>query len=186
MVNDVQTNSSVSVSTAVYTEDVLHCAQRIVSGRFADEYYFFQYAANDYVLLVGDISFVGLGCVTGDIEVYEFVTSPVSSTQSINIPFSGSQSGQYGGSDGAGGFSGSVSGNSTISIQTDTRYNVTYAYTANVSNVTITNNSYLVYGSAPTLPHLVEGVENYAFAAFALALGVISFKLVDRIFRRVY
>lgn len=183
--NDIQTNTSVSVSSAVYTQDVLAVAQSILAGRYED-YYFFQYAANDYVLLIGDISFVGLGCVTDTVDVYEFVTSPVSSSQSIQIPFSGSQSGQYGGSDGAGGFSGSVSGNSTIQIQTDTRYNVTYAYTSSVEHVTITNSSYLVYGSAPTLPHLIEGVENYAFAAFFIAFGIIAFKLVDRILRRVY
>ena len=183
--NDIQTNTSVSVTSAVYSQDVLACAQSILAGRYED-YYFFQYSSNDYVLLVGDISFVGLGCVTDGVEVFEFVTSPVSSTQSIQIPFSGSQSGQYGGSDGAGGFSGSVSGNSTIQIQTDTRYNVTYAYTANINHVTVTNSGYLVYGSNPNLPHLVQGVDFYAFSLVFIALGVVCFKLFDRIFRRVY
>ena len=184
--NDVQTNTSISVQSAVYTEDVLAVAQSVLSGQYIEDYYFFQYAANDYVLLVGDISFNGLGCVANDCEVYEFLTSPVSSTQSIQIPFSGSQSGQYGGSDGAGGFSGSVSGNSTIQIQTDTRYNVTYSYRSSVQNVSISNSSYLVYGSSNELPHLVQGVEYYAFTIIFIAVGVILFNLADRIFRRIY
>lgn len=182
--NDVQTNSTVSVTTAIYEESAISAAKAVLQGSHED-YYFFQYANNDYVLLVGDITFNALGCETGLVTVYEFVTSPVSSARSVTIPFSGSQSGQYGGSDGAGGFSGSVSGNSTIQIQSDTKYNVSmYRYAAN--NVTVTNSNSLVYASSASLPHLIEGVENYAFAAFWLALAVICFKLFDRIFRRVY
>ena len=183
--SNVQTNTSVSVSSAVYNSDVLELASAFLEGCY-DDYYFFQYSATEYVLLVGDIQFSGLGCTASTVRVYDFVCNPVSSAQTVTIPFSGSQSGQYGGSDGAGGFSGSVSGNSTIQIQTDTRYNITYAYTASAENVTISNSSYLVYGSADNLPHLIEGVQNYAFAAFLFAFAVICFKLADRMFRRVY
>ena len=48
---------------------------------------------NDYVLLVGDITFHALGCETGLVTVYEFTLSPVSSAHSVSVPFSGSQSG---------------------------------------------------------------------------------------------
>ena len=184
--NDVITGTAVSVQTGVYTADCLEIAKSILEGETSD-YYFFQYAANEYVLLVGDIEFSGVGCVASECAVYDFLCSPVQSVQTVQIPFSGSQSGQYGGSDGAGGFSGSVTGNSTIQIQSDIRYNVTYAYQASAQNISVTNSGgYLVYGSAQQLPHLIEGVQNYAFAAFALAWAVICFKLLDRLFRRVY
>lgn len=182
--NDVQTNSVVAVSTAVYEESAISAAKAVLQGSHED-YYFFQYADNDYVLLVGDITFNALGCETGLVTVYEFVTFPVSSARSVTIPFSGSQSGNYGGSDGAGGFNGSVTGNSTIQIQSETKYNVSM-YVTSAENIIVTNSNSLVYGSGSMLPHLIEGVENYAFAAFWLTLCVICFKLFDRIFRRVY
>lgn len=183
--NDVQTNSTVSVSTAIYEESAISAAKAVLQGSHAD-YYFFQHSDNEYVLLVGDITFHTFGCQTGLVTVYDFVVSPVSSARSVTVPFSGSQSGNYGGSDGVGGFNGSVSGNSTIQIQSDTKYNVSM-YVTPADNITVTNNNNcLVYGSYSMLPHLVEGVENYAFAAFWLALAVVCFKLFDRIFRRVY
>lgn len=182
--NDVQTDSVIAVSSAIYEESAISAARAVLQGSYQD-YYFFQLSDNDYVLLVGDITFHALGCETGLVTVYEFVTSPVSSAQSVTIPFSGSQSGNYAGSDGGGGFNGSVTGNSTIQVQTDIKYNV-LMYRYAVSNVTVTNSNSLVYASAESLPHLIEGVENYAFAAFLLAVGVLGFKLSDRIFRRVY
>lgn len=182
---NVSTNTTYTITSGVYTSDVVSLAADFVAGTYKD-YYFFQYTQNDYVLLVGDISFHGSYITALDCTVYEFVCSPVSSVQTVNIPFSGSQSGQYGGSDGAGGFNGSVSGNSTISIQTDTRYNVVYT-SLSAQNITINNTSgYLDYGSADYMPHLTEGVENYAFTGVMLCIGICLFKLCDRIFRRVY
>lgn len=44
----------------------------------------------------------------------------------------------------------------------------------------------ILYSSLDGYPHLIEGVQNYAVAAFVIAFAVLAFKLVDRIFRRVY
>lgn len=44
----------------------------------------------------------------------------------------------------------------------------------------------VVYSSLDGFPHLIEGVQNYAVAAFVLAFAVLAFKLIDRIFRRIY
>ena len=44
----------------------------------------------------------------------------------------------------------------------------------------------VLYSSLDGYPRLIEGVQNYAVAAFVLAFAVLAFKLVDRIFRRVY
>ena len=152
--NDVQTNTTVSVSSAVFEESAISAAKAVLQGSHED-YYFFQYADNDYVLLVGDITFNALGCETGLVTVYEFVTSPVSSARSVTIPFSGSQSGNYGGSDGVGGYNGSVTGNSTIQIQSETKYNVSmYRYAAD--NVTVTNSNSLVYASSASLGREIE------------------------------
>lgn len=181
----IGTNTTFSVQTGVYTDEVIDIARSCLEGCYTD-YYFFQYSSTEYVLLVGEIDFQGLSIITGDVAVYDFVVSPVSTSTQVSIPFSGSQSGSYGGSDGAGGFNGSVTGNSTLNIQTDTKYNVTYTYLASASDISITNSDSLVYGSADYLPHLIEGVQYYAFAAFCFAVGIVCFKLVDRIFRRVY
>lgn len=181
----IDTTVQTVVTKGVYTAECLDIARSFLKGVHSD-YYFFQYSDAEYVLLVGDITFQGFSCIGNDVSIYDFVCSPVTSSQSIQIPFQGSQSGQYGGSDGAGGFQGSVNGNSTLQIQKDDLYNVTFTYLASAENVQISNSSYLVYGSSDMLPHLIEGVENYAFAAFLLAVGVLGFKLSDRIFRRVY
>lgn len=52
--------------------------------------------------------------------------------------------------------------------------------------LTVSNpNYYLAYGSAEGLPHLVEGVENYAFAQILLLVSMCLFCFVDRVFRHI-
>lgn len=48
------------------------------------------------------------------------------------------------------------------------------------------NEGYFYYSSFEGFPHLVEGVQNYAVAAFVVCFAVLAFKLADRLFRRVY
>lgn len=46
--------------------------------------------------------------------------------------------------------------------------------------------SYVVYGSAEGLPHLVDGAQNYLYLVAVLIVGCICFNLIDRLFKRVY
>ena len=194
--NDLQisSNTSLAVSSATYPQTVLDAAAGVLENCYND-YYFIQFDSDEYLLIVGDIEFNGLSCSSDNFDAYVFQAVDVSSAQTYTIPFSGSssgsQSGGYGGSDGTGGYNGSnsgtVSGNSTLSIVTEKKYNILFDYVHQPGEITISNtNSFLCYGSADYMPHLVEGVQSYAFAAFCLACGVIGFRLADRIFQRIY
>lgn len=181
---DTAVLTSVSVSSGFYTDDVIDIAKSFVEGCYTD-YYFFQYNTTDFCLLVGDLDISDSGVTAAECTCYQIRRSPVVVQTPVSIPFSGSENGQYGGSDGVGGYNGSITGNSTYT-RSVTSYNYFYdAYTA--YNVSVSNaGDFLVYSSADNFPHLIEGVQNYAFTAFALAIGVIAFKLSDRLFRRVY
>ena len=181
---DIATLTSVSVASGYFTDDIVSLARDCLAGSY-DDYYFFQYNSTDFCLLVGDLSFNDSSVTADSCICYQFRRSPVSVDIPITIPFSGSDNGTYGGSDGAGGYNGNVTGNSSYTLH-DTTYNfsmISYtAYSVSVSN----DSDYLVYGSADYMPHLIQGVDYYAFSAFCLAFGIIAFKLFDRVFRRVY
>lgn len=182
--NDTAVLTSVTVSTAYYPDEVLHMAQSALQGCY-DDYYFFQYNSTDYCLFVGDLQFSDNSVTADECLCYQFRRFPQIHTQTVSIPFSGNQSGQYGGSDGAGGFTGSLSGSSQYQV-TNTTYEL-FCDTYTAYNVSVSNSAdYLVYGSAPNLPHLIEGVENYAYLAVCCFVAVCVFKLSDRLFRRVY
>lgn len=176
--------TSVEVTSGFYTDDVISIAKSFTEGCYTD-YYFFQYSATDFCLLVGDLDISDSGVSAAECQCYQIRRSPVTVQTPVSIPFSGSENGQYGGSDGVGGYYGSVTGNSSYN-RSVTSYNYLFdSYTA--YNVSVQNpGDYLVYSSAENFPHLVEGVQNYAFTGLALAFGVIAFGLVDRLFRRVY
>lgn len=68
---------------------------------------------------------------------------------------------------------------------TPTYYTAYYTYNRDTVTVTsFTDN--VIYSSFSNCPKLIEGVQNYAYAAFIIAFIVIGFKLADRLFRRVY
>lgn len=176
--------TSVEVTSGFYTDDVISIAKSFTEGCYTD-YYFFQYSATDFCLLVGDLDISDSGVSASECICYQIRRSPVTVEVPVSIPFSGSENGQYAGFDSAGGYNGSVSGTSTYRT-TQTQYNYYFdSYTA--YDISVSNSSeYLVYSSADNFPHLVEGVQNYAFTGLALAFGVIAFGLADRLFRRVY
>lgn len=181
MTDSINLNTVVSVSVGSYDVDCIQIAKDILQGCFKD-YYFFQYDEDDYCLLVADkLNFSEGGCYGNNVTVYQFtkIVEINSVPRSVQIPFSG----QYGGVDGAGG----IQGNSTFNY-VDTVENITYKYLEPyiVNSVTVANSDYLVYGSDVLLPHLIQGVENYAFTAFCFTVGIVVFGLCNRVFRRVY
>lgn len=60
-------------------------------------------------------------------------------------------------------------------------------YSVHVTDYTysIASDDFL-YASFEGHPHLIEGVQNYAFVGLLLCFGFIAFGLFDRIFRRIY
>lgn len=169
--------TNVSVSVADYDSAVLDAARGVLEG-YTGDYYFFQYNIENWVLVMydGDSVVSPFGLVASDCNIVQFRKTVVDTPYSVSHNFHGTLVGteeQI--------LNGSFY---TTEHQITTSYKITSYHRDNVS---ISNSDgYLVYGSAPNLPHLIEGVQNYAFAGFALCLCVLSFKLIDRIFRRVY
>lgn len=183
MVTDIiDVGTVVSVDVASYDDDCIQIAKDILQGCYRD-YYFFQYDDDDYCVLVADnLHFSDGGCSGEDVTVYQFtkIFEIDSIPRSIQIPFNG----QYAGVDGAGG----VNGSSTYTY-VETVENVSFKYLEpyTVNSATVLNSGgYLVYGSGDSLPHLVEGVEIYAFTFISLAIAVITYNIGNRIFRRFY
>lgn len=173
----VQTLYSVSVSTYIHDDTVVSIAKSALEG-YTGDYYFFQQDSDTYLLLYdfeGDwtMSNFGLsvadGCMVCQIDVGSGMYSDTVDSISGNLVGTETQV-----------FSGSYTHREfSHPIKCES-----YAYSGavNVSNV----QTYAVYGSGEHLPHLIEGGQNYAYAAFMLAVGVIAFKLTDRLFRRIY
>lgn len=186
---DTNVLSSVQVNTAVFynADEVLDIARSIVAGDSRD-YYFFQYDVDDYYLIIptADYSYSSTGVFSCDsCEVYKITRNVTVTTSTQNLPFSGSENGTVLGIENGGAYHGSVSGNLTNTVYNTTVSYQTFYYDS--SGVYVSNpNYYTVYGSFDNLPHLIEGVENYAFAGLLLFFGVCAFVLCDRLFKRFY
>lgn len=179
--------TSVSISKSSYTSDVLEIARSYLEGCYQD-YYFFQYDTYAYVLLVGDLTLYQ-GSVSSDSCIVFYIVRDVQSTSRTEyLHFDGDQQGTYGGTDGTGTFHGIENGQVALDLTTTSySYFVRSAVADSSSFVLVQNpDSRLVYSSFDDYPHLIEGVQNYAFAAFALCSGILVYKLADRLFRRVY
>ena len=169
------TLTSVQVQTMHKDEAVMGIARDYLQGYYGD-YYFFQYAIGDYVLLYDfdnpDISDEGLtadGCQVVEIKVASGLPIIVDEYE-INLIDVGTDAAIY-------------RGNARQSHYTDSYKSYTAYYPNSIS---VSRNNNVCYSSAENYPHLIEGVQNYAYAAFVLAVGIIIFRLADRLFRRIY
>lgn len=169
------TLTSVTVQQMHYDEQVLSIASDYLNG-YSGDYFFFQYAIGDYVLLYDldnpVIDADGLtcnGCQVVELKIASGLPLIVDEYQ-INLTDVGTDVGVYSGS------------------ARQTHYTSSYkSYSVYYPNpVSVNCNDFVCYSSADGYPHLVEGVENYAFLAVCFAVGVICFKLFDRLFRRIY
>lgn len=186
---DTNTLTSVTISNGqFYSNDpVLDIARDFLQGETRD-YYFFQYDDDDYYLLIptNDYQYSDTGYFTADLcECYKITRIITVSQRQVELPFSGSESGTMTGIENGGVYRGTLSGRiSDIVYDTQVSYKSGYY---EVSNVYIQNPSYYtVYGSFDHLPHLIQGVENYAFLGVLLFIGVVGFNLADRLFKRLY
>ena len=170
------TLTSVSVSKGVYDQAVLDIARSYLEG-YSGDYYFFQYALNDYVLLYdfeGSYVISDSGLTCSGCQVVEITKGSGLPIIQDDYTLSGSLVGTE---------EQLFSGHAVKSTYTD----MIRTYTAYYPNsVSVTRNNYLCYSSFDNYPHLIEGVQNYAFIGLVAAVAVAVFKLVDRLFRRIY
>lgn len=171
------------------TDKALQLARDYLKGYYED-YVFFQddaYSSDDatYVLLMGDITESDGSFYMNDVrEIYfKFHTSVISydsdGSGALNFPVlvDGSST------------PASVSKSFSFSYDSSDLLSTLSLYYGDINDNSFlisSNETQLVYSSFDGYPHLIEGVENYAFTAFILAAAVITFNLIDRVFRRVY
>lgn len=189
MVNEVGTLVGINVQSDVADSYVIDAARGYLGG-YTGAYYLFAVDSSNYCLVLADSAqFVQVGnsyyTEMSDCQVIQFTRVDTSVNHTSNIPYSGSVNGTVTGIESGGILHASSSGSSTYTYTTtDTKY---YCIHYQRASVKVSNpDGYLTYGSADYLPHLVEGVENYAFLAVCCFCAVCAFKLADRLFRRVY
>ena len=184
--NSVGSLVGVTVKVGSYDSLLLDTVKGCLSG-YIGGYYFFQYDDDDFCLILSDdYDYSSTGVFTAsDCEVFQFRRIVDTTSRTITIPFSGNQSGTYTGSDGAGGFTGSLSGSSSVQVYDSSVSYCMMSYS--VSSVSVSNpDLILAYGDSEYLPHLQSGGDYYAFFAVCAFCAVVAFKLADRLFRRVY
>lgn len=175
MASNVSSLTSVSVSTAVYDDTAVQIARDFLQG-YSGEYFFFQYSPTTYVLLYDFDNAVKLptSFSCNSASVFEINVSTglplVNTVYSINGTLVGTEE-QV------------LSATAQNSKYTNLYKSYSYAYDSPIS---ITLNDYVSYSSYPGSPHLIQGVENYAFFAVCLFVGFCIFRLCDRLFRRIY
>lgn len=177
-----------------HSDDARQLAKDYLQGCFSD-YFFVQGTASwnttDYFLYIGDIDFNGdsLFLVDADGFLFRYQNSQSdvyrdSRNGSITFPSLGIVNGSGSSSSSPShsekfSFSFPLCGSysSTLSVYRDHADNEIFELPSADS---------FYYSSFENTPHLIEGVQNYAFVAALVCFGVFVFKLVDRIFRRVY
>ena len=176
-INHVQTLYQITVSAYVQNDLVLDVARSFLEG-YDGAYYFYQHDLDTYCLLYdfqGDWSISNIGCdIAGGCKVYQIDVMSGTHTDiqdSITGTLLGTEE-QY--------FSGTYTHREVSHPIKAESY--VYNSAVSVSN----SQSYLVFSSENMHPHLIEGVQNYAYAAFWFAIGICIFKLSDRLFRRIY
>lgn len=169
-------------------DEALQLARDYLEGWYGD-YIFFQDAAStsstaDYVLIKGDCDIQGnVLTVSGSglLIRYSNASSNMSSSYSRNYNVNLSEVGQNNSA-----ITGTVSGTQGYFAYLTDKVTITRRYAIFEDYEFTLGSDDFYYSSLPDTPHLIEGVQNYAFAAFLLAAAVITFNLIDRVFRRVY
>lgn len=178
--------SVVSVSGSVTDSAVLSVARDLLQG-YTGEYAFFQYGGNalytSYYLVLADT--VEYDSETAVITAYDDCTVYcIASLYQLEIPEPETFTGTLIGTEEQ-----VIRGSYQQNAVQKTEY-VTRSFSVESVSVDCavpeTAASYVVYGSAEGLPHLIDGEQNYLFLVAALIVGCIGFSLIDRLFRRVY
>lgn len=184
MARDVVSSNVITnhhVNTSTYDTFAIDWARDLVKGH-ATPYYFFRYDDDEYVLIFSDRMKTesGFDCSAYDCTCLVLFREDSTINYHNTIGLSGTitEIGTPPKVDDV-----SLSGNISES-DTESQWK---EYIVLADGVHVYNSSYLVYASeCEYMPKLVEGVSYYAFAAFCLALGIIGFRLLDFIFKRIY
>lgn len=189
----ITTQTAVSVGAAVMDAVPVQIARDFLQG-YSGDYVFFQYSqsgalsADEYILITGtDISIDDESgyIVTGE----NFTVFDITALSSVFITtntdsFSGSVVGVEGGAV-VENFSGSYTRNDSDTVQQWLTQVYTVDHAISIVNDGISGADYLVYSSLENHPHLIQGVENYAFLQTVLLLAGICFAVVHGIFKHV-
>ena len=184
MSRDVTSSSVLTnhhINTSYYDSVALDIARDLVKSH-TEDYFFFQYDADEWVLVFSNdartengFDFSAFDCTT--VVIYrDDTTVPDNHSISLN-----GTSTEFGATPNVENISltGSLS-DSYIQSQWKIYYILN-------NNMHVYNTEYMVYSdTCKYMPKLREGVDYYAFAAFFLAGLIVCFRLADRIFRRVY
>lgn len=177
--SQVITNHHVNISS--YDTFAVDWARDLVKGH-ATSYYFFRYDEDEYILIFSDdmVTENGFDCSASDCTCLVLFRedSNIIDHNSIGLTGTITEIGTPPKVDDV-----TLSGDVSESvIESQWKEYIVFA-----DGVHVYNSEYLVYGSeCEYMPKLVEGVSYYAFAGLALAVGVIAFRLLDFIFKRVY
>lgn len=177
--SQVITNHHIDI--AVYDSFAVEWARDIVKGH-TTPYYFFRFDDDEYILIFADdmVTENGFDCSAHDCTCLVLFREDTTITDHNTIGLTGTitEIGTPPKVDDV-----SLTGDiSESDIQSQWKQYIVLA-----DGIHVYNSEYLVYGSeCEYMPKLVEGVTYYAWSAFALCFGIIGFKLIDRIFRRIY
>lgn len=182
---DLASLTNVSVQYGFYDGECVEIARSYLEG-YTEDYFFFQYDDDDYCLILSDNGYMsGDSYIADNATVYQIRVASV--VHHNEIPFTGNVSGSYNGVVGPTPSAGSFNSSSITgrSVYDTVEYNYFVdSYTS--STVLIANPSdFLCFSNLEGKPHLIEGVQNYAYAGFFLASCVCVFGLIDRVFSRV-
>ena len=177
--------TAVDVTASVYDLLLLDSVRGCLEGETSD-YFFCQLNSEYYALIISDNCNYDNGWFTAETAtVIQFQKFTRDLSYNTSAPISGTNSGQFAGFENAGQYNGSFTGSIQQRVYNTETYYKMHSYQA--ENIIVRNpDEYMVYGSFEGLPHLIEGVQNYAYLQIFLIVGIVLFKLCDRIFRRVY
>ena len=175
------------VRSGVIDSGAVQIARDIVAG-YSGDYLFYPVSDHAYALLLGDYTFIQ-GSTVGLEDAYFasdfdwYLIEITTTTSTVSVSSSGSQSGAFWGYNNSGNYNGSYSGNILVP---DKSYSYQVYYYHDSDGVQIENpDCYAVWGSASTLPKLTEGGSMYAYALTALVGVGFAFMLISRIFHHV-
>ena len=168
------------VDTFIPDSSVIDLARDSVKGHLED-YYFFQYDEDEYVLIFSDSMQVdenGMSCQLCRVVVFQRLDIPDSVSSSLALSGDITEVGATPSVDTV-----SLSG----SVDSVTYTHSWKSFEFGMPSIHVYQRGYVYYSSVGEYaPKLNESGDYFAFAGFALAVGVIAFKLLDRVFRRVY
>lgn len=188
---DVQTQTRFSVVSSVSDSAVLDLARDFLAGQ-TEDYFLFQFSESEFVLLIGsgfqydaELSQLTTGNQFTIIDIYRLSTEALVNDSDYfsgrNLTIDLTESGF---------FDGEIKHSGTISV---------FSYITKVMPVEVdepitiqagtlldsVEYSFICYGSAPELPHLIEGVENYAFFTAVLLCCFVAYSVFASVFRHV-